>query len=290
MSPFMVKNTNLNVKNQELMTPVPCGKCIPCLKRRSSHWSFRINEEQKKAKTSCFLTLTYEEAPLSTNGLPTLVKKDYQTFFKRLRKLAPAQKGKNRLKYFACGEYGTKTQRPHYHAIVFNIPQKIINSATKIRDTWKHGHVMVTNSNIKTINYVVGYITKGGFKHQIDKEHGIYDDRIPEFQLMSKGLGEAYLTPQMTKYYRERLISCIVKEGGVIMSMPRYYKVKRTRKDGDYGLFEKHEMKMIFKEYLKVRQDMYDMIQNMDGKTYRDIWLDNERKRENQLNLKRAKL
>ena len=90
-SPFLVKNKNLDINNENLMTPVPCGKCIPCLKRRSSHWSFRINEEQKKAKTSCFLTLTYEKTPLSANGLPTLVKKDYQNFFKRLRKLAPAQ-------------------------------------------------------------------------------------------------------------------------------------------------------------------------------------------------------
>jgi len=290
MSPFMVKNTNLNVKNQELMTPVPCGKCIPCLKRRSSHWSFRINEEQKKAKTSCFLTLTYEKTPLSTNGLPTLVKKDYQTFFKRLRKLAPAQKGKNRLKYFACGEYGTKTQRPHYHAIVFNIPQDIINSATKIRDTWKHGHVMVTNSNLATINYVVGYITKGGFKHQIDKEHGIYDDRVPDFQLMSKGLGECYLTPKMTKYYKDRQISCIVHENGHILSMPRYYKEKRTRKDGDYGLFEKHELKQMYLEYLEIQGTDLTELFDIDGKTYKDIWIDNERKRENHLKLKRAKL
>jgi hypothetical protein len=280
-SPFLVKNTNLDVNNENLMTPVPCGKCIPCLKRRSSHWSFRINEEQKKAKSSCFLTLTYEKTPLSANGLPTLVKKDYQNFFKRLRKLAPAQKGKNRLKYFACGEYGTKTQRPHYHAIVFNIPQDIINNATQIRDTWKHGHVMVTNSNLATINYVVGYITKGGFKHQIDKEHGIYDDRIPDFQLMSKGLGECYLTPSMIKYYKDRKLFCIVHEDGHILSMPRYYKNK---------IFNKMELKELFKEWLEIQTMKTPDFLEMDGKTKKDIWIDMVDKREKQLNLKRAKL
>ena len=145
------------------MTPVPCGKCIPCLKRRSSHWSFRINEEAKHASSSCFLTLTYNQAPLSQNGLPTLIKKDYQNFFKRLRKLTPNLKGPKRLKYFACGEYGTKTQRPHYHAIAFNLPYNIINDPQTIRDTWSHGHIHCTPSNLKTINYVVGYINKGGF-------------------------------------------------------------------------------------------------------------------------------
>lgn len=263
------------------MTPVPCGKCIPCLKRRSSHWSFRINEESKKAKTSCFLTLTYEKAPLSANGLPTLLKKDYQNFFKRLRKLVPNQKGPKRLKYFACGEYGTKTARPHYHAIVFNLPQDIINSATQIRDTWKHGHVLVTPSNLATINYVVGYITKGGTKKIIDKEFGIYDDRIPEFQLMSKGLGECYLTPQMIKYYKDRQLFCIVHENGHILSMPRYYKNK---------IFTKLELKELFKEWLDIQTMKTPDLFEIDGKTKRDIWIDMVDKREQTLNLKRAKL
>ena len=80
---------------------------------------------------------------------------------------------------------------------------------------------MVTNSNLATINYVVGYITKGGFKHQIDREHGIYDDRIPDFQLMSKGLGECYLTPSMIKYYKDRKLFCIVHEDGHILNANR---------------------------------------------------------------------
>jgi hypothetical protein len=250
-------------------------------KRRSSHWSFRINEESKKAKTSCFLTLTYEDQPLSPNGLPTLVKKDYQKFIKRLRKLVPSLKGKNRLKYFACGEYGTKTQRPHYHAIAFNIPQDIINDATIIRDTWKHGHVLVTNSNLKTINYVVGYITKGGHTKQLDKVNGVYDDRIPEFQLMSKGLGESYLTPQMVQYYKDRKLFCIVHENGHILSMPRYYKNK---------IFNKEELKELFIEWLNIQQMKTPDLFEIDGKTKKDIWIDMVDKRDKQLKLKRASL
>ena len=263
------------------MTPVPCGKCIPCLKRRSSHWSFRINQEAKAAKSSCFLTLTYDQVPLTQNGLPTLVKKDYQNFFKRLRKLAPAQKGINRLKYFACGEYGTKSQRPHYHAIVMNIPQKVINNADLIRNTWQHGHTLVTNSNLKTINYVVGYITKGGFKPQIDHINGIYDDRIPEFQLMSKGLGESYLTDRMIKYYRDRKLFAIVHEDGHILSMPRYYKQK---------IFNKIELKQIYKEWLDIQTMKTPDLLELNGKQKRDVWIDMQEKREKQLKLKRVKL
>jgi hypothetical protein len=278
-SPFLVKNKTTDLNNENLMTPVPCGKCIPCLKRRSSHWSFRINQEAKTAKSSCFLTLTYDQVPLSPNGLPTLNKRDYQTFFKRIRKLSPHQKGPKRLKYFACGEYGTQTQRPHYHAIVFNLPQNLINDPSIICNTWKNGHILVTPSNLKTINYVVGYINKGGFKKQIDKENGVYDDRITEFQLMSKGIGQSYLTPQMIKYYKDRKLFCIIHEDGHILSMPRYYKNK---------IFNKLELKELFKEWLAIQSMKTPDLFEIDGKTKKDIWIDMSDKRNKQLKLKRA--
>lgn len=54
------------------------------------------------------------------------------------------------------------------------------------------------------------------------------DDRIPEFALMSKGLGSNYLTPQMIRYHQadpvER-VHCTLP-GGEKLSMPRYYKDK----------------------------------------------------------------
>ena len=50
------------------------------------------------------------------------------------------------------------------------------------------------------------------------------DNRDPEFSLMSKGMGNEYLTDAMIQYYRSRKLFCIVKEEGQIISMPRYYK------------------------------------------------------------------
>ena len=140
---------------------------------------------------------------------------------------------------------------------------------------------MVTPSNLATINYVVGYITKGGTKKIIDKEFGIYDDRVPEFQLMSKGLGECYLTPQMIKYYKDRKLFCIVHENGHILSMPRYYKNK---------IFTKLELKELFKEWLEIQTMKTPDLFEIDGKTKRDIWIDMVDKREKTLTLKRAKL
>ena len=169
---------------------VPCGKCVQCLKRRANHWTFRLTQELKVATSSCFLTLTYEDVPLTNNGLPTLQKSDFQRFMKRLRKIS-----KGSLKYYACGEYGTRTQRPHYHMILFNLELDMLHP-DKLRAIWKHGHVDVGKCEMSSIAYVTGYVVKGKFK-PLDacQETGLIDDRIPEFSLMSKKLGMSFLTP-----------------------------------------------------------------------------------------------
>ena len=86
---------------------LPCGKCAECLAQKSLEWSYRIMLESKDYKKNCFITLTYKNNPV------TLKKKDYQDFFKRLRKRI------GKFRYFLCGEYGSKGKRPHYHAIIF---------------------------------------------------------------------------------------------------------------------------------------------------------------------------
>ena len=59
----------------------------------------------------------------------TLVKKDIQDFLKRLRyhekgyqswENPKNNKIENPIRYLACGEYGTKGGRPHYHMALFN--------------------------------------------------------------------------------------------------------------------------------------------------------------------------
>ena len=66
---------------------LPCGKCPNCYARRISGWSFRLMEEDKVSSSSYFITLTYDNPPMSENGFMTLKKSDFQKFMKRLRKL-----------------------------------------------------------------------------------------------------------------------------------------------------------------------------------------------------------
>lgn len=106
---------------------IPCGKCIGCRLEYSKQWANRCLLENEYHDDSYFVTLTYDEQhvprtyypdPETGEALPalTLRKRDFQLFMKRLRK----QTGQE-LRYFAAGEYGSKTMRPHYHAIIFGL-------------------------------------------------------------------------------------------------------------------------------------------------------------------------
>lgn len=95
---------------------IPCGKCAGCRAAKAKAWADRMILELDHSKKAVFLTLTYdnEHLPVLVNvntgqGTPTLQKRDLQLFLKRLRK---AFKGKE-LRYYAVGEYGSRTLRPH---------------------------------------------------------------------------------------------------------------------------------------------------------------------------------
>lgn len=211
---------------------VPCGKCPACLKRRQSGWVFRLEQEQKRSFSSAFLTLTYDNKylPISENGFPTLDKKHHQLFIKRLRKTIKTHFNEEALapiKYYSCGEYGTKTLRPHYHSVMFNLPQSFIENPDLVTRDWQLGNTMVAICNTATIGYVTKYINKTIFTEGTLSDQ---DDRQKEFSLMSKGLGENYLTEPRYGYYKKLLTPYLVIENGEKRSMPRYYKDKLYNK------------------------------------------------------------
>lgn len=96
---------------------VPCGQCIACRLNKVRDWTLRIMHEAKFYKDNVFLTITYSPENLPADG--SIHKEDLQLFLKRLRKAL----GEEKIRYFACGEYGEKYSRPHYHLIIFGIGQ-----------------------------------------------------------------------------------------------------------------------------------------------------------------------
>lgn len=212
-SPFHVY-----VKARPDAVPVPCGRCPPCKQRRVNSWVFRLLQEDKVSLSAYFVTLTYDgdHVPLSDNGFLTLKKSDFQNFMKRLRKLC----GQAKLKYYAVGEYGSNNKRPHYHAIIFNVPDEALFAQAWMLDGKQLGGVHVGSVTGDSIAYTMKYLDKPNFA----KRHA-RDDREPEFPLMSKGLGASYLTPEMVKYHRADFTRLFAtKEGGYKIALPKYYR------------------------------------------------------------------
>lgn len=198
---------------------LPCSKCPNCKKRRASSWSFRLIKESEKSTSALFVTLTYDTryVPITKNGFMSLLKTDVQKFMKRLRK-----RSSEKLKYYACGEYGSKTMRPHYHLILFNASVLDIEHAWALDDK-KIGEIYVGKVSDASVGYTLKYISKDG---KIPLFPG--DDRLPEFSLMSKGLGKNYLTKEMIEWHHNNLTERVfvpLKDGKKI-AMPRYFKDK----------------------------------------------------------------
>ena len=100
---------------------VGCGKCAICRDKKANEWSTRaMCESQTSCSPPIFFTLTYNDICLPSNGVR---KGACQRFMKRLRiNLNRYMKCKCNIRYFMCAEYGTKTKRPHYHGILWNLP------------------------------------------------------------------------------------------------------------------------------------------------------------------------
>lgn len=158
---------------------VPCSKCSVCKARRTSAWSFRLMEESKVSESAHFITLTYDTktVPITQKGFMSLSKRDIQLFFKRLRKIHGNSGVPGNIKYYVVGEYGGITNRPHYHAILFNAREDLLQTA------WANGQIHYGQVNGASIGYSLKYICKPG---KVPKHAN--DDRLPEFALMSKGL------------------------------------------------------------------------------------------------------
>lgn len=168
---------------------VPCGKCAGCSMDKARDWSTRIQNEAALHERNSFLTLTYNDENIPRDG--KLNKRHIQDFVRRLRDSG------NQLRYFATGEYGGITHRPHYHAIVFGMdfmcPDQepcgegiFVNP--QLNEIWGKGHVVCAPVTPGACSYVAGYVNKKAG----DKD---------TFNLMSRkpGIGHEWIQ----KYYKD---------------------------------------------------------------------------------------
>lgn len=238
---------------------IPCGKCIGCRLDYSKEWANRGYLESLYSY-AYFITLTYDEehlhiplqmvtdegvtflqedAPTEWKGM--LVPKDFTLFNKRLRKeLSKNEKYKCKMRFIACGEYGEKGHRPHYHEIIYldkPIPMEDLTPDKQLSKkgepqffwnvldkTWKKGRAVLSEANWQTIAYVARYITKkqfGDYAEEYYKSRG----QTKEFFRVSRkpGIGYQYYEDHKEEIYRYDKILINKGKSSEWESPPKYY-------------------------------------------------------------------
>lgn len=148
-------------------------------------WALRCHLELQQHDSATFTTFTYDEKHLP----PTLQKRDLQLAIKRLRKAVGTARA---IRFFASGEYGEKTERPHYHAILYGLS---VRDRDLIQDAWRLGGTRSYDVSPAAISYTAGYCSKKiGYKkliteEQVDPSTGEVYTWQPPFRQMSRRPG-----------------------------------------------------------------------------------------------------
>ncbi|WNK13868.1 MAG: replication initiator protein [Microvirus sp.] len=200
-------------------TNLPCGGCIGCKTDKATDWARRAEHEAKSWKHNCFLTLTYRDEELPPNG--HLRPDDLQKFTKRLRAahsrghpaIATAHLGK--LRYLACGEYGDRKGRPHYHMLGFNIDfndthevAKDLRESALVSDLWPAGQHKIGNLTGASANYVAQYTLK-----KIGKTDCDADGVVRPAPFLRASLKPAIGNAWLQKYKHDLRMGYLVTEG-----------------------------------------------------------------------------
>ena len=213
---------------------LPCGQCIFCRLRRSLEWTIRCyHEQQMSGGFGSFITLTFNDDSIKSlglrlkNGLLTLDHRPFQLFMKRLRKRCGS------VRFLMCGEYGSRTERPHYHAILFGFrfpdarPFGKYFRSQILEELWPHGHSVIGNLTHNSISYVCRYNLK---KVTGKAAEAHYRGRMPDYVRMSNrpGIGCGWLNRFSGDVYKvDTLTSAVLQDGvryaGRLSRPPRYY-------------------------------------------------------------------
>lgn len=196
---------------------LPCGKCVECRMQYAREWANRCVLEMQYHEHTHFLTLTYDDAHLPrtfsaneetgecVSPAATLVPRDLQLFLKRLR-----FNTQQSIRFFAAGEYGTNTFRPHYHLIIFGLNCQYelqrqsplgnnYYTSLEIDRAWRDqygdpiGYHLIAPASWKTCAYVARYILKKQTGEEGRRAYRKFNIE-PPFTRMSRrpGLGYQY--------------------------------------------------------------------------------------------------
>lgn len=199
---------------------VPCGGCIGCRTRKARDWAIRCSLELREHERAAWVTLTYDDGHLVRpfpDAIATLYKPHLSAYVKRLRERVRSRQQK--VRFFAVGEYGDRTHRPHYHAILFGVAP----DERHLRGAWPFGLIDADEVTPRNIAYTAGYAQKKlrpGVQRPVeyvDPDTGEVFEWQEPFRLVSRNPGIGGAARRFARSWRTTAI-----HNGKPVPVPRY--------------------------------------------------------------------
>lgn len=228
-----------------------CGGCIECRRKHATMWGIRCGHHAHGLQHVTFGTLTFNDHHLPDTSVKWI--DPFQRFMKRLRILRernpkalltdPTQP----ISFFNCAEYGDKTNRPHFHPLLFNVgfADRTRIGTSKSGEDQYHSETLNklwSDNNGDPIGIAVHGIAHDparagcyAAKHNMKqwKQRDIIDAdgvvvRVKPFVTMSTkpAIGMQFLT----RYANDLRSGAVIQRGGHKHAIPRGY-MKRLQRD-----------------------------------------------------------
>lgn len=302
---------------------IECGKCLPCLSRRSNDWVVRIGQEMKRSDSAFFITLTY-----NTTHLPLI---DCRGFKTALAKEFP--KGCNR----RTGELRKEGHIRRYEHLDVDQVIGMRNGVFEWEPTlWKRDLQMFVDRlrkrNVRAGGKHTKYFAGGEYGDQFDRPHYhlIVFNILPEvklklqeiwpfgwvdvrkvtgsrikyttkyifkrydardakepFHIVSQGMGSNYVNSRTKKYHQQTGKTGVRDTDGWMKRMPRYYKDKIWPEEEFPGKKRADELHNNSKKMLEYWQEWSKLKEQ--GVRDPDQYMQTIREYNQEMNLKRKK-
>lgn len=186
-----------------------------------------------KSNFSVNRNVTYED-----NQVAVLVNRHLQLFIKRFRKYV-SKKYNEKIRYYAIGEYGVQSLRPHWHILFFYSSSELardfedvqqfgtesrpIQTPVFLRSLWKFGHIDSKQTDGKAYFYVSSYVNKpSDFPYVLEL-------LAPQRAFHSNFLGEVCSKEDIKKSFQERDFDHLGQVNVISWSGEQYtYSVRRS--------------------------------------------------------------
>lgn len=261
------------------VTSFECGACPECLSKRSNIWALRCSMESKTSN-AIMVTLTYDTYKYDKNGNiigenvsnRKVDKKDCQKFIKRLRVyMERKQKSDKKVSYLLSAEYGTRTHRPHYHAILFNVKFDDIRYYKKS----KRGNVIykshtltkIWNNGICTIDSLVSsaaiakYCTKYTAKSRSADTFTLCSRKIGLEEMLKRFNGKSYFVDGREYPIPKFVWNHVIEDKYCAYGYSKYYNKPKDNEDNyeykykQYNIFTRK--RTFFNDRLKGKDKEY---------------------------------